>query len=161
MTKLNEISELLKQAEAKVESLKAEMQATTIALPEYDPTWKPEEGEGYFFISDDRRGIYSLRNRNEINTYRLHCNNIFKTEKELELYLKIFNRIHELNEKDPLDWGNEEKTYHFYYHFGEEAVHTSADYACKSQGTTYMTKATMAKIRSEFTDKELEVWVRR
>ena len=157
MTKLNEISELLKQAEAKVESLKAEMRGMG-----YDPTWKPEKGDTYYLINAG--GNISTDNwmGHKTNTHRLRCNNVFKTEVEARLYLKIFNRIHELNEQDPVDWGTrEEYKYYFYYGFDHKVISTAACRACKSQGTTYMTKATMAKIRSEFTDKELEVWVRR
>ena len=109
MTKLNEISELLKQAEAKVASLKAEIQAM-----EYDPTWKPVGGDCYYSIGTIGRVAFNRWDNDRLDTYRLRCNDVFKTKKEAELYLKIFNRVHELNEQDPVDWGSHELKYYFY-----------------------------------------------
>lgn len=159
MTKLNEISELLKQAEAKVESLKAEMTAMTAM--EYDPTWKPVAGGRYCFHTAGGATGNDLHNNHPIDTHRLRCNNVFKTEAEAELYLKIFNRIHELNDQDPVDWGSHELKYYFYYNRPSGGLSQCSNVSVKIQGVTYMTAATVDKIRAEFTDKELEVWVRR
>lgn len=162
MAKLNDLTQLLKQAEAKVESLKTEMRAM-----EYDPTWKPVVGDEYYFLTTGGsigRSIVSDLQSNQytIDTHRLRCNNVFKTEKEAELYLKIFNRIHELNEQDPVDWGSEEDKSNFYCgDLYSRGLQHSQNIWCKNQGVTYMTEATKNKIQSEFTDKELEVWVRR
>ncbi len=156
MTKLNEISELLKQAEAKVASLKAEIQAM-----EYDPTWKPVGGDCYYSIGTIGRVAFNRWDNDRLDTYRLRCNDVFKTKKEAELYLKIFNRVHELNEQDPVDWGGVKEKHYLFYNFSLKAIYTGGDDISKDQGKTYMTEATKDIIRTEFTDKELEVWVRR
>ena len=162
MNKLHEISELLKDAEDKVESLKAELRATTIDLPEYDPTWKPDAGDTYFLINEGEVICEHAWSNHAIDIHRLRCNNAFKSGEEAWLYLKIFNRVHELNDRDPVDWSNVNVAkYYFYYDIRQETIIIDWWRGNKAQGTTHMTPATMNKIRAEFTDKELEVWVRR
>lgn len=125
--------------------------------------WKPDIGQEYWYISDCGNVCSTYWTDHIVDIYRQRSNNIFKTEEEAELYLKIFNRIHELNEEQGwvADFNAGVVNYYITWSYDDEVCYYDNTRSYHIQGATYMSKETYNTIRKEFTDEELEIWVRR
>lgn len=149
---MNNIEELKKQANellAKIEKLE---QAKAERFPAC--------GERYFIAGALCARNFGNNNR-DITEWHRATVGVFKTEADAEKYSEILNKIIELNLEQGwvADWSDEGQHKYYFYAFNDKVRHA---YICcrRDQGTVYMSEQTHDKIREQYTDAELRLFVR-
>ena len=80
-----------------------------------------ENGQMYYFISDNGYGDWSIWGGGIVDTYRLMKNNVFINNEDRDRYLRVEKALLDLKREYPPDWNNFNQSKYFLYH----------DYRCK------------------------------
>lgn len=146
------IEEQIAELEAKIAELKK---------PKRVAGWRPEVGEEYCFVDTLGLPKYCVWDNDEVDFWRLSQNNVFRTREDAFAYGRISFRAQELIEQgERIDWKDETQSkFYFGYNFDTKRITNTCTLWQKYQGTTYFLKPEFEKIRDEFDDDTLMLFV--
>lgn len=150
------------ELEEKIKNHQSEIGKLELAIKELDaPRYPfiPNVDEAYYVVSAYGHVVGLTRS---IDHSSLHFQylRVFRTRADAETWIKIQERINELEEVlETLDWDDEDQTKRVLT-FDHEDVNfiTHPNHVVQSQGATHMRASTTETIIEEFTMDELRVW---
>lgn len=146
---------------AEHEAAIAELKKQRDAKPKRVSGWRPKKRERYYFVNDGGSYKYSTWMNDEIDLWRLFQNNVFRTEADTINYRKICQRSQELIEQgERIDWENAaQDKFYFWYNHNVKGLLGSTNIAIQTQGTTYFLKPEFEKIKAEFDEDTIMLFV--
>lgn len=107
--------------------------------------WKPkEDGEKYFTIFSDASISFLLWRDSNADNYKYLQGLIFRTKEEAETYkekvLDVEGALRMIAIEDPVEWGDDECKYSFYYDYIDNEFFEEEAIYFKDQGAIYLTE---------------------
>ena len=117
---MEELSKELEEVKQKIADIEKKIEEKKVETGR----WKPEEGDGYWFINSYGQTTHEIWTNNRIDKERYEIGNLFKIKKKCEFVVEKLKVIAELREYEELnrEWNEMNFHYHIYYNYSKEKV---------------------------------------
>lgn len=146
---------------AEHEAAIAELKKQRDEKPKRVAGWRPKLGEAYHLINDCGSPTSTYWYGDTTDLWRLSQNNVFRTKDDALAYRKICTRAQDLIEKgERIDWENtKQNKWFFYYNSDVKGIESLSNMFLQYPDTTYFLKPEFEKIKDEFDDDTIMLFV--